>query len=136
MFSIYGVDCIRLYWCNECFIFDNQRDHLVSSDTYGEIVVEEIFDVLQLPQIVVGLILQLQDCRFAGKKEIVKGKTPIYNHINIIQHPFISGQTAICFFTAKSTKIVIPNDRFGGCPVTGKLYLPESRQYMQAVAGK
>ena len=36
-FSLYGMDCVHLYWCNECFILDCHRESLVSSDTYGEI---------------------------------------------------------------------------------------------------
>lgn len=76
MFSLYGTDCVRLYWCNECFIFDKHRNSLVSSDTYGEIVYEGTFDIGRLPQMIAELILQLKDCVYAGKKEIVKGKTP------------------------------------------------------------
>ena len=76
IFSLYGSDCVRLYWCNECFLFDKGRNRLVSSDTYGEIVWEDYFDIEQLPQMVVDLILQLKDCVYAGKKESVKGKTP------------------------------------------------------------
>jgi len=75
-FSLYGTDCVHLYWCNECFIFDRRRNGLVSSDTYGEIVYEEDFDVEQLPDLIVNLIWQLKDCIFVGKKEFVKGKIP------------------------------------------------------------
>lgn len=42
MVSLYGMDCVHLYWCNECFIFDQNRNLLVSSDTYGEIVFEGV----------------------------------------------------------------------------------------------
>uniref|UniRef100_UPI00405661A2 hypothetical protein n=1 Tax=Agathobacter sp. TaxID=2021311 RepID=UPI00405661A2 len=31
-FSLYGNDCVHLYWCNECFIFDKS--------VYGEIIIE------------------------------------------------------------------------------------------------
>lgn len=75
-FSLYGTDCVHLYWCNECFIFDKCRNSLVSSDTYGEIVYEKDFDVEQLPDLVVNLILKLKDCTFISKEERVKGKTP------------------------------------------------------------
>lgn len=75
-FSIYGIDCVHLYWCNECFIFDKQRNGLVSSDTYGEIVFEGNIDVESLPHLVVNLIIQLKDCTYITKKETVKGKTP------------------------------------------------------------
>lgn len=75
-FSLYGIDCVHLYWCNECFIFDKQRNGLVSSDTYGEIVFEGNIDVESLPHLVVNLIIQLKDCTYITKKETVKGKTP------------------------------------------------------------
>ena len=75
-FSLYGIDCVHLYWCNECFIFDKQRNHLVSSDTYGEIVFEDDIDIERLPNLIVALILQLKDCTFITKKETVKGKIP------------------------------------------------------------
>ena len=29
-FSLYGIDCVHLYWCNECFVFNKQRNSLVS----------------------------------------------------------------------------------------------------------
>ena len=74
-FSLYGVDCVRLYWCNECFIFDKNRNNLVSSDTYGEIVFEDDFDIEQLPHMIVTLIQQLKDSIYVEKKEIVRGKT-------------------------------------------------------------
>ncbi len=75
-FSLYGIDCVHLYWCNECFIFNKQRNSLVSSDTYGEIVFEGSFDIESLPYLVVNLIMQLKDCTYITKKETVKGKTP------------------------------------------------------------
>lgn len=75
IFSLYGTGCVRLYWQNECFIFDKRRDSLVSSDTYGEIVYEEGFDEEALPGLVAELILQLKDCTYIGKTETVKGKT-------------------------------------------------------------
>lgn len=75
-FTLYGTDHLRLYWCNECFLFDRQRDELVSSDTFGEIVFEGRIEVQKLPQTIVDLILQLKDSTFSGKKEIIKGKTP------------------------------------------------------------
>lgn len=75
-FSLYGTDCVHLYWCNECFIFDKCRNLLVSSDTYGEIVFEEDFDIEQLPHLIVNLILQLKDCIYIAKQEKVKGKIP------------------------------------------------------------
>lgn len=76
IFSLYGTGCVRLYWQNECFIFDKRRDSLVSSDTYGEIVYEEDFDEEALPGLVAALILQLKDCTYISKTETVKGKTP------------------------------------------------------------
>lgn len=77
-FSLYGTDCVRLYGCNECFIFDKRRNDMVSSDTYGEIVFEDDFDIEALPNIVVNLILILQpkDCVYLSKEERVKSKTP------------------------------------------------------------
>ena len=45
LFTHYGTNHVRLYWCNECFIFDEQRNELVSSDAYGEIVFEGNIDV-------------------------------------------------------------------------------------------
>ena len=75
-FSLYGTDCVHLYWCNECFIFDLHRNDLVSSDTYGEIVFEGDLDAEELPNIVVDLILHLKDCVFLSKTERVQGKTP------------------------------------------------------------
>ncbi len=75
-FTLYGVGHVRLYWCNECFIFDNQRNDLVSSDTFGEIVFEGRIDIQKLPQAIVDLVLQLRDSSFLRKKELMKGKTP------------------------------------------------------------
>jgi len=75
-FSLYGTDCVRLYWCNECFIFDKRRKELVSSDTYGEIVYEADFDVEELPRLVADLVLQLKDCAFITKEEQIRGKLP------------------------------------------------------------
>lgn len=75
-FTLYGVNCVHLYWCNECFIFDCHRNLLVSSDTYGEIVYEDKIDIQKLPELVVGLVLQLKDCIYVSKAEIVKGKIP------------------------------------------------------------
>lgn len=73
-FTLYGNNCVYLYWCNECFIFDSHRNSLVSSDTYGEIVFEGKINVEELPKIIIELVLQLKDCTFLGKKEIVKEK--------------------------------------------------------------
>ena len=75
-FFLYGIDCVHLYWCNECFIFDKQRNNLVSSDTYGEIIFESDFDIEYLPHLIVDLIMQLKDCTYITKREIVKGKIP------------------------------------------------------------
>lgn len=75
-FSLYGTDCVHLYWCNECFVFNKHRNDLVSSDTYGEIVFESDFDIEQLPHTVVNLILHLNNCTYAGKKEKINGKIP------------------------------------------------------------
>ncbi len=75
-FSAYGNNCVHLFWCNECFIFDKGRNALVSSDTHGEIVYEEDFEIERLPFIITDLILQLKDCTYISKKEIIKGKTP------------------------------------------------------------
>lgn len=75
-FTLYGVGHARLYWCNECFIFDKQRNNLVSSDTFGEIVFEGKIDIEKLPQTIVDLVLQLRDSSFLSKKELVKGKIP------------------------------------------------------------
>ena len=75
-FTLYGTDHVRLYWCNECFIFDKRRNDLVSSDTYGEIVFEGNIDVQRLPHTIAELILQLKDCAYIRKEEIVTGKIP------------------------------------------------------------
>lgn len=75
-FTIYGPEHVRLYWCNECFIFDGQRNQLVSSDTFGEIVYEGKLDAQMLPQMIVDLVLQLKDSTFLCKNECVKGKIP------------------------------------------------------------
>ena len=45
-------------------------------DTYGEIVFEGNLDIESLPHLVVNLIMQLKDCTYITKKEIIKGKTP------------------------------------------------------------
>lgn len=80
--SLYGIDCVHLYWCNECFLFDKHRNGLVSSDTHGEIVFEHSIDILQLPYMVVDLILHLKDCSYVDKTETVRGKIPSgYDHI-------------------------------------------------------
>ena len=73
-FSLYGVDCVYLYWCNECFIFDKCRNGLVSSDTQGEIVYEGAVDIEKLPQMIFDLIMQLKDSVFVEKSETVKGR--------------------------------------------------------------
>lgn len=75
-FTLYGIDHVRLYWCNECFIFDSQRNSLVSSDTFGEIVYEAEIDIQKLPLIIVNLVLQLKDSFFLSKKEKIKGMIP------------------------------------------------------------
>ena len=76
-FSLYGIDCVHLYWCNECFIFDKQRNHLVSSDTYGEVVFESDFDIEYLPYLIVDLIMQLKDRTYITKRETIKEKIPL-----------------------------------------------------------
>lgn len=75
-FTLYGVDSLRLYWCNECFIFDKARNLLASSDTYGEIVYEEKVDITLLPHIVIELIVHLRNAVFVSKEEHIKGETP------------------------------------------------------------
>lgn len=80
--SLYGIDCVHLYWCNECFIFDKHRNALVSSDTYGEIVYEKDFEIEHLPSLVFDLILQLKDCVYVSKQEQIKGKT-LFGYDNI-----------------------------------------------------
>ena len=74
-FTLYGTDAVRLYWCNECFIFDAHRNALTSSDTYGEIVYEGTIDE-GLPGLIAELVLELKDCVFAGKQERVTGRIP------------------------------------------------------------
>ncbi|MEY8386365.1 hypothetical protein AALC17_03585 [Oscillospiraceae bacterium 38-13] len=74
--SLYGTNCVYLYWCSECFIFAGHRKELVSSDTFGEIVYEGDFDAERLPYLILSLILQLKDCEFISKSETIKGKTP------------------------------------------------------------
>ena len=54
-FSLYGTDCVHLYWCDECFILDCRRESLVSSDTYGDIVLEGQLEPQQIPPMVVEL---------------------------------------------------------------------------------
>ena len=76
MFTLYGMDAVRLYWCNECFIFDKARNLLVSSDTYGEIVYEEKIDIAALPQTIIDLVMYLKDVVFIDKEEQIIGKTP------------------------------------------------------------
>ena len=76
IFTLYGINHVRLYWCNECFIFDERRNDLVSSDTYGEIVFEGKIDVQRLPKTIVELVLQLKDCAYIRKKETITGKIP------------------------------------------------------------
>lgn len=75
-FTLYGTGHVRLYWCNECFIFDSQRDSLVSSDTFGEIVFEGKVNAEELPQIIVNLVCQLNGVSFLAKEERVTGKIP------------------------------------------------------------
>lgn len=75
-FTLYGIDSVRLYWCNECFIFDKARNSLVSSDTHGEIVYEEKIEITTLPQMIIDLVKYLKDVVFVSKEEQVIGKTP------------------------------------------------------------
>ena len=75
-FTLYGTNHVRLYWCNECFIFDERRNDLVSSDTYVEIVFEGKIDVQNLPNTIVELVLQLKDCTYIRKTETATGKIP------------------------------------------------------------
>lgn len=75
-FTLYGTSHARLYWCNECFIFDSQRDSLVSSDTFGEIVYEGRVNAEELPQIIVNLVCQLNGGSFLAKEERAIGKVP------------------------------------------------------------
>ncbi len=76
-FTHYGVDSLRLYWCNECFIFDKARNLLVSSDTYGEIVYEKEIDITILPHMIIELIKHLNESVFVSKEEQIIGKTPL-----------------------------------------------------------
>lgn len=105
-FSLYGTDCVHLYWCNECFIFDKRRNGLVSSDTYGEIVFEEDFDIKQLPCLVTKLILQLKDCTYIAKEEKIKGK--ISSGYDDIKDYVI---------TAKTSKLGQPNCQLGNITI-------------------
>lgn len=75
-FTLYGIDCVHLYWCNQCFIFDSFRNGLVSSDTAGEIVFEGKIEIQQLPNRIIELVFELKDSIYVSKKEIVKGKIP------------------------------------------------------------
>lgn len=75
-FTLYGPGHLRLYWCNQCFIFDSRRDSLVSSDTFGEIIFEGEVNAEKLPPILVALVLRLKDAVFLDKKEWVTGKIP------------------------------------------------------------
>lgn len=74
--SLYGTGCAHLYWCNQCFLFNQHRNDLVSSDTYDEIVYEAGFDSDELPRLIAGLIMQLKDCVYLSKKETVTGTIP------------------------------------------------------------
>lgn len=74
-FTLYGVDSLRLYWCNECFIFDKARSLLVSSDTAGEIVYEEKIDISTLPHMVIELVKYLKNVVFVSKEEQIIGET-------------------------------------------------------------
>ena len=74
--SLYGTGCAHLYWCNQCFLFDQRRTDLVSSDTYDEIVYEADFDSEELPCLIAGLVMQLKDCVYLSKKETVTGTIP------------------------------------------------------------
>lgn len=74
--SLYGTGCAHLYWCNQCFLFDQHRNDLVSSDTYGEIVYEAGFGPEELPRLIAGLVMQLKDCVYLSKKETVTGTIP------------------------------------------------------------
>ena len=75
-FTLYGIDSVRVYWCNECFIFEKARNFLVSSDTDGEIVYEEKIDIETLPHMVIELVKHLKDAAFVNKEEQIIGKTP------------------------------------------------------------
>ena len=73
--TLYGIDAVRLYWCNECFIFDKRRNLLVSSDTHGEIVYEEEIEITTLPEMIIDLVKYLKDAVFISKEEQMIGKT-------------------------------------------------------------
>ncbi len=75
-FTLYGINAVRLYWYNECFIFDKERNSLVSSDTQGEIVYEEKIEITTLPKIIIDLVKYLKDAVFISKEEQIIGKTP------------------------------------------------------------
>ena len=75
-FTLYGAGSLRLYWCNECFIFDKARNLLVSSDTCDEIVYEKEIDITTLPNIVIELIEHIKNAVFVSKEEQTKGETP------------------------------------------------------------
>lgn len=75
-FTLDGDDEVRLYWCNECFIFSRGRNLFTSSDTYGEIVYEGDIDINVLPDIIINLVINIKDCVFVSKKEIVIDKIP------------------------------------------------------------
>lgn len=75
-FTLYGIDAVRLYWCNECFIFDKARNLLVSSDTHGEIVYEEKIEIATLPQMLIDLVKYLRNVVFISKEEQIIGKIP------------------------------------------------------------
>jgi len=72
---IYREDSVRVYWCNECFIFDKARNLLVSSDTFGEIVYEDKIDSETLLCIICELVSGLKDAIFIDKKEFIIGET-------------------------------------------------------------
>ena len=55
--SLYGTGCAHLYWSTQCFLFDQRRTDLVSSDTYDEIVYEADFDSEELPCLIAGLVM-------------------------------------------------------------------------------
>lgn len=90
-FTLYGIGHLRLYWCNECFIFDDRRSELVSSDTYGEIVYEGRVNVRELPEMITGLVLQLNGCSYAGRQEEIVGRTP--SGYDTVKNYFIRAKT-------------------------------------------
>ena len=75
-FTLYGIKAVRLYWCNECFIFDKARNLLVSSDTQGEIVYEGKIEIETLPKMIIELVKCLKNVVFIRKEEQIIGKTP------------------------------------------------------------